>query len=90
MRWWSNSAAISLVRPPGPPLSRMAAAVIDVLRRFLPTFLRGKPALGEAQRRAVWAITHCRTPVMGGQSKSPLRYDFAAPFIVRLIYAVAF
>jgi len=44
----------------------MSVAVIDVLRRFLPAFLRGKPALGEAQRRAVWAITHCRTPVMGG------------------------
>jgi hypothetical protein len=44
----------------------MAAAVIDVLRRFLPAFLREKPALGEAQRRAVWAITHCRTAEMGG------------------------
>jgi hypothetical protein len=44
----------------------MAAAVIDVLRRFLPAFRRGKPALGRAQRRAVWAITHCRTAVMGG------------------------
>jgi hypothetical protein len=44
----------------------MAAAVIDVLRRFLPAFLRTKPALGKARRRAVWAITHCRTAVMGG------------------------
>ena len=44
----------------------MAAAVIDVLRRFLPAFLRGKPALGKAQRRAVWAINHCRTAAMGG------------------------
>jgi len=43
----------------------MATAVIDVLRGFLPSFLRGRPLLGEAQRRAVWAITRCRTAVMG-------------------------
>jgi hypothetical protein len=45
----------------------MAAAVIDVLRRFLPPFLRANHgALDGARRRAVWAITRCRTPDMGG------------------------
>lgn len=45
----------------------MAAAVIDALRRFLPAHLRDdRHAMGEAQRRAVWAITHCRTAEMGG------------------------
>jgi hypothetical protein len=45
----------------------VAAAVSEVLRRFLPGFLRAHPGpLTQAQRRAVWAITHCRTPVMGG------------------------
>jgi hypothetical protein len=45
----------------------MAATVIDALRRFLPAHLREHHhAMGEAQRRAVWAITHCRTAEMGG------------------------
>lgn len=44
----------------------MSATVIGVLRRFLPDFLRARPALGKAQRRAIWAITHCRTAEMGG------------------------
>ena len=44
----------------------MSATVIGVLRRFLPDYLRGRPALGKAQGRAIWAITHCRTAVMGG------------------------
>jgi hypothetical protein len=45
----------------------MAATVIDALRRFLPAHLREhRHAMGEAQRRAVWAITHCRGPEMGG------------------------
>lgn len=44
----------------------MGATVIDVLRRFLPHYLATRPALHEAQRRAVWAIEHCRTPAMGG------------------------
>jgi Transposase zinc-binding domain len=45
----------------------MAATVIDALRRFLPAHLRKHHrAMGEAQRRAVWAITHCRTAEMGG------------------------
>jgi hypothetical protein len=45
----------------------MAAAVIDALRRFLPAHLRDhRHAMGEAPRRAAWAITHCRTAEMGG------------------------
>ena len=45
----------------------MAAAVIDALRCFLPAHLREyHRCMGEAQRRAVWAITHCRTAEMGG------------------------
>ena len=44
----------------------MAATVIEALRRFLPEFLRDATCLNPAQRRAVWAITHCRTPTMGG------------------------
>jgi len=41
-------------------------SVIDVLRRFLPLFLADKPALSEAQWRAIRAIRNCRTPAMGG------------------------
>jgi hypothetical protein len=44
----------------------MAATVIEALRRFLPQFLHRRPPLNTAQRRAIWAITHCRTPAMGG------------------------
>ncbi len=44
----------------------MGTTVIEVLRRFLPDFKRGRPALNRQQRRAIWAITHCRTAVMGG------------------------
>ena len=40
--------------------------VSEVLRRFLPDFLRESPALSRAQRRAIFAINHCRTAVMGG------------------------
>jgi hypothetical protein len=40
--------------------------VIEVLRRFLPGFLKTKPPLSPPQRRALWAITHCRTPALGG------------------------
>lgn len=43
-----------------------AASVIGALRRFLPDFLREHPVVGRARRRAVWALTHCRTPAMGG------------------------
>jgi hypothetical protein len=44
----------------------MGATVIAALRRFLPEFLDGAPGLNPAQRRALWAIKHCRTPTMGG------------------------
>lgn len=44
----------------------MAATVIEALRRFLPEFLREHPVQDRARRRAIWAITHCRTPIMGG------------------------
>lgn len=44
----------------------MGATVIAALRRFLPEFLDGAPGLNSAQRRALWAIQHCRTPTMGG------------------------
>lgn len=40
--------------------------VIEVLRRFLPPFLEGKPPLSPQQHRAIWALTHCRTPALGG------------------------
>ena len=43
-----------------------AFTVMEVLRRFMPDFLRERPALSPAQRRALWAINHCRTAVMGG------------------------
>jgi len=42
------------------------ATVIEVLRAFLPDYLRGKPLVFRDQTRAIWAITHCRTAVMGG------------------------
>lgn len=40
--------------------------MIGALRRFLPDFLRDHPVRGRARRRAVWALTHCRTAAMGG------------------------
>ncbi len=40
--------------------------VVEVLRRFLPPFLQTKPPLSPPQHRALWAITHCRTPALGG------------------------
>lgn len=45
----------------------MATNVIDVLHCFLPSHVREhRHAMNPAQRRAVWAIRHCRTAVMGG------------------------
>jgi hypothetical protein len=49
----------------------MAATVIDALHRFLPAHVReNRHTMVEAQRRAVWAITHCRTAEMGGHLHS--------------------
>ena len=45
-----------------------AATVTGALRRFLPEFLNSNPPLSQQQRRAIWAITHCRTPALGGRS----------------------
>ena len=45
----------------------MATTVIEALRRFLPAHLREhRHGMNEARRRAVWAITYCRTAEMGG------------------------
>lgn len=41
--------------------------VLGALRHFLPEFLKTEPPLSAPQRRAIWAITHCRTPALGGQ-----------------------
>ena len=46
----------------------MRATVIGALRRFVPPFLDTAPPLSKAQRRALWAITHCRTPALGGDA----------------------
>jgi hypothetical protein len=42
--------------------------VLGALRRFLPEFLKTSPPLSTAQRRAIWAITHCRTAALGGRA----------------------
>ena len=42
--------------------------VLGALRQFLPDFLQAAPPLDSAQRRALWAITHCRTPALGGRA----------------------
>lgn len=44
----------------------MTDTVIGVLRQFLPDFLKSEPVLDPATRRAIWAISHCRSPIMGG------------------------
>ena len=44
------------------------ATVLGVLRRFLPEFLKTAPPLSSQQRRAIRAITHCRTAAMGGRA----------------------
>lgn len=42
--------------------------VLGALRRFLPELLKTAPALSPPQRRAIWAITHCRTAALGGSA----------------------
>jgi Putative transposase/Transposase zinc-binding domain len=44
----------------------MPASLLEALRGFLPEFLNTHPPLFPEQRRAIWAITHCRTPALGG------------------------
>ena len=46
----------------------MAATVIEALRRFIPAFRQTAPPLSADQRRALWALNHCRTPALGGQA----------------------
>src|SRR5688500_726005 len=43
-----------------------APTVMAALRAFVPSYLRTKPVLSVAQRRALWAIDACRTPTLGG------------------------
>jgi len=42
--------------------------VLGALRRFLPELLKTAPPLSPPQRRAIWAITHCRTAALGGSA----------------------
>ena len=42
--------------------------VVGALRAFLPQFQTAEPALSPQQRRAIWAITHCRTAALGGRA----------------------
>ena len=44
------------------------ATVLAALRRFGPAWLKTAPALWPHQRRALWAIDHCRTSALGGQA----------------------
>jgi Putative transposase/Transposase zinc-binding domain len=46
----------------------MAPTVLGALRQFLPDFLKTSPALSIEQRRAIWAINHCRTSALGGRA----------------------
>jgi hypothetical protein len=50
------------------PLVRSHATVIGALRRFLPEFLQEEPPLWPQQRRALRAITQCRTAELGGRA----------------------
>ena len=49
--------------------------VLEALRRFLPPFLSTKPSLSPQQRRAIRAITHCRTAALGGRAFACERCD---------------
>ncbi len=44
------------------------ATVLAALRRFLPEFQKTAPPRSDYQRRAIWAMTHCRTAALGGQA----------------------
>ena len=56
------------------------ATVLEALRRFIPELLKTAPALSPQQQRAIWAITHCRTPALGGRA-------FACPQCGQLHFA---
>jgi hypothetical protein len=43
------------------------ATVLEALRRFIPELRQTTPAFSPQQHRAIWAITHCRTPALGGR-----------------------
>ena len=49
-------------------MARVAPTVLEALRRFLPEHLASSPRLSADQRRAVRAITRCRTPALGGRA----------------------
>lgn len=44
----------------------MSPTAIKALRKFLPAYQAGTPFPDPAKRRAIWALTHCRTAEMGG------------------------
>ena len=44
------------------------ATVLGALRRFIPELRKAAPALSPQQYRAIRAITHCRTPALGGRA----------------------
>lgn len=44
------------------------ATVLGALRLFIPELLKTAPGLSAQQQRAIWAITHCRTPALGGRA----------------------
>jgi len=44
------------------------ATVLEALRRFIPELRKTTPALSPHQHRAIRAITHCRTPALGGRA----------------------
>ena len=42
--------------------------MLEALRPFIPEFHNSDPALSAHQHRAIRAITHCRTPALGGRA----------------------
>jgi hypothetical protein len=42
--------------------------VLGALRAFIPEFLKAGSPVSSQQRRAIWAITHCRTAALGGRA----------------------
>jgi hypothetical protein len=44
------------------------ATVLGALRRFIPELRKSAPALSPQQYRAIRAISHCRTPALGGRA----------------------